>query len=78
MMCFVRRGPGVIGQKPVLGPGVHFEYTSACPLPTSTGVMKGVYECVVLKEKADDDEEVVEVIVAPFQLTTSVVGEMEA
>ena len=35
------RGPGVVGQQPILGPGQSFEYTSACPLITSFGVMQG-------------------------------------
>ncbi len=38
------RGAGVIGQQPRLGPGESFEYESFCPLPTSTGTMKGSYE----------------------------------
>src|SRR5205085_2940453 len=28
------RGPGVVGEQPVLGPGENFEYTSSCPLQT--------------------------------------------
>jgi ApaG protein len=38
------RGPGVVGEEPVLKPGQSFEYTSACPLTTSSGVMVGDYE----------------------------------
>ena len=26
------KGPGVVGEQPVLGPGESFEYTSSCPL----------------------------------------------
>ncbi|QFR34337.1 Co2+/Mg2+ efflux protein ApaG [Ancylobacter sp. TS-1] len=37
------RGPGVVGEQPVLPPGAHFEYTSGVPLPTSTGIMEGSY-----------------------------------
>jgi ApaG protein len=37
------RGPGVIGQTPVLAPGHRFTYTSFCPLPTSIGSMEGTY-----------------------------------
>ncbi len=40
------RGPGVVGQQPVLRPGEHFEYTSGCPLPTAMGTMHGTYEMV--------------------------------
>jgi ApaG protein len=38
------RGPGVVGEQPVLAPGESFEYTSSCPLPTSSGFMVGDYE----------------------------------
>ena len=37
-------GEGVIGEKPKLGPGESFEYSSYCPLPTATGNMRGTYE----------------------------------
>ena len=36
-------GRGVVGQTPVLKPGETFEYTSACPLDTPTGNMRGRY-----------------------------------
>lgn len=38
------RGPGVIGQTPVIAPGESFEYTSGCPLTTSSGIMVGSYQ----------------------------------
>ena len=38
------RGPGVVGEQPVLKPGESFEYTSSCPLPTPSGFMVGDYE----------------------------------
>jgi len=38
------RGPGVVGEQPVLQPGQSFEYTSSCPLTTSSGFMVGDYE----------------------------------
>lgn len=38
------RGPGVIGEHPVLKPGESFEYTSGAPLPTPSGFMVGSYE----------------------------------
>lgn len=38
------RGPGVVGQQPVLNPGEHFEYTSGCVLETPRGEMKGTYQ----------------------------------
>jgi len=38
------RGPGVIGEQPILGPGQTFEYTSGTPLSTPSGIMVGTYE----------------------------------
>jgi ApaG protein len=40
------RGPGVVGETPVLGPGESFEYTSGCPLTTPFGSMEGTYGMV--------------------------------
>lgn len=37
------RGPGVVGEQPVLEPGGSFEYTSGTPLPTPSGIMVGSY-----------------------------------
>jgi ApaG protein len=38
------RGPGVVGEQPVLAPGQSFEYTSGTPLNTPSGIMVGSYE----------------------------------
>src|SRR6476646_8227927 len=40
------RGPGVVGQQPVLAPGESFTYTSGCPLTTPFGMMEGTYQMV--------------------------------
>ncbi len=40
------KGAGVVGEQPVLGAGESFQYTSGCPLRTSSGVMKGTYQMV--------------------------------
>ncbi len=40
------RGPGVVGEQPILKKGESFEYTSGCPLPTPFGVMKGTYQMI--------------------------------
>jgi ApaG protein len=40
------RGPGVVGEQPLLAPGESFEYTSFCPLQTPFGTMEGSYEMV--------------------------------
>ncbi|MBZ6077238.1 Co2+/Mg2+ efflux protein ApaG [Microvirga puerhi] len=37
------RGPGVVGEQPILGPGESYSYTSGCPLPTPSGTMQGCY-----------------------------------
>ena len=37
------RGPGVVGEQPVLKPGESFEYASGTPLPTPSGIMVGEY-----------------------------------
>lgn len=38
------KGPGVVGEQPVLNPGDSFEYTSGTPLRTPSGIMAGTYE----------------------------------
>ena len=37
------KGPGVVGEQPVLKPGQSFVYTSGCPLDTPSGMMGGSY-----------------------------------
>ncbi len=56
------RGPGVVGQQPVLAAGQSFEYTSFCPLQTSFGTMHGTYQMVT------DNNETFDVEIAPFAL----------
>jgi len=57
------RGPGVVGEQPVLSPGGSFEYTSGCPLPTPFGSMRGTYQMVTAEGDGFDAE------IAPFGLT---------
>ncbi len=57
------RGPGVVGEQPVLEPGEAFEYTSGCPLPTPFGTMKGTYQMVT------GDGERFDVDIAEFELS---------
>jgi ApaG protein len=40
------RGPGVVGETPVLEPGESFRYTSGCGLTTASGLMSGSYRMV--------------------------------
>jgi ApaG protein len=51
------RGPGVVGEQPVLQPGERFNYTSGCPLTTPSGIMAGSYRFV----DQDGDEFQVEI-----------------
>lgn len=37
------RGPGVVGEEPVIAPGGSYQYTSGCPLTTPSGFMAGHY-----------------------------------
>ncbi|GAW41887.1 CO2+/MG2+ efflux protein ApaG [Brevundimonas sp. SH203] len=37
------RGPGVIGEQPVIAAGDSYSYASGCPLPTDSGSMVGAY-----------------------------------
>jgi ApaG protein len=56
------RGPGVVGEQPVLEPGMSFEYTSYCPLATNVGTMQGSYTMV------RPDGETFDAQIAPFTL----------
>ena len=38
------KGPGVVGEQPILKPGERFEYTSGAPLNTPSGMMGGAYQ----------------------------------
>src|ERR1700761_294621 len=38
------KGPGVVGEQPLLKPGESYSYTSGAPLNTSSGMMGGSYE----------------------------------
>ncbi len=40
------KGPGVVGESPVLQEGESFQYTSGCPLTTPYGTMHGTYQMV--------------------------------
>lgn len=56
------RGPGVVGNQPVLTPGESFQYSSWCPLKTPTGTMRGTYQMVGSGGSQFDIE------IAPFAL----------
>jgi ApaG protein len=48
------RGPGVIGETPRIAPGKQFNYTSGCPLRTSSGLMVGSYQMADAQGKMFD------------------------
>ena len=50
------RGPGVVGEEPVLKGGESFEYTSGVPLPTPSGFMVGSYGMVTAAGEQFDIE----------------------
>jgi ApaG protein len=56
------KGPGVVGEQPVLPPGGSFEYTSYCPLKTPVGSMQGSYQMVTANGEKFDAQ------IAPFTL----------
>ena len=48
------RGPGVVGETPVIQPGSSFSYTSGCPLRTPSGIMVGSYQMTDAKGELFD------------------------
>ncbi|MCH8888288.1 MAG: Co2+/Mg2+ efflux protein ApaG [SAR324 cluster bacterium] len=40
------KGPGVVGEQPVLKPGASYEYTSGSRLESPMGTMEGTYQMV--------------------------------
>jgi len=57
------KGPGVVGQQPMLNPGEQFEYTSGCVLTTPRGEMRGTYQM------HRPDGNMFDAAIAPFALT---------
>ncbi|HTM05258.1 MAG TPA: Co2+/Mg2+ efflux protein ApaG [Vicinamibacterales bacterium] len=56
------KGPGVVGEQPVLPPGGSFDYTSFCELKTAVGSMHGTYQMVTASGERFD------AVIAPFTL----------
>jgi ApaG protein len=56
------KGPGVVGEQPVLSPGGSFEYRSFCPLKTPVGSMHGSYQMITAQGDRFD------AIISPFTL----------
>ena len=56
------RGPGVIGEQPVIRPGDTYTYASGCPLSAPSGAMQGTYLM------NDDLGDAFEVVIPAFSL----------
>jgi len=56
------KGPGVVGETPVLAPSESFKYSSWCRLKTPTGMMHGTYQMLRTNGEQFDIE------IAPFGL----------
>jgi ApaG protein len=59
------KGPGVVGEEPLLKPGQSFEYTSGVPLPTPSGFMQGTYGMIT------DDRATFDIEIPAFSLDSS-------
>ncbi len=56
------RGPGVVGQQPLIEPGASHTYSSGTIMATSVGNMQGSYQMLA------DDGKRFDAIIAPFRL----------
>lgn len=56
------RGPGVVGEQPLIRPGDSYSYASGCPLGTPSGSMVGGYSMT------DDQGRTFEVAIPAFSL----------
>lgn len=61
------RGPGVVGAQPVIAPGETFQYTSGCPLPTSSGLMMGRYQMKAASGEAFEAEIPAFLLESPYE-----------
>ena len=60
-------GPGVVGAQPVINPGESFQYTSACPLETSSGLMSGRYQMKAASGEAFEAEIPAFLLESPYE-----------
>ena len=56
------RGPGVVGQQPLIEPGATHAYSSGTVMSTQVGTMQGSYQMIAADGKK------FEAIIAPFRL----------
>ncbi len=64
----VVKGPGVVGQTPLIPPGQSFTYTSGCQLSTPSGIMLGSYQM------QRHDGSMLDVKIPPFSLDSPFEG----
>jgi ApaG protein len=60
------KGPGVVGEQPILEPSEAFEYTSFCPLGTAFGSMRGTYRMITAHGEEFDAEIAAFALAEPF------------
>lgn len=60
-------GEGVVGEKPVIAPMAHFEYSSGVHLRYPSGIMSGYYEM------KDEHDKKFKVIIPPFSLDVATI-----
>jgi ApaG protein len=60
-------GPGVVGAQPVINPGESFQYTSGCPLETSSGLMSGRYQMKAASGEAFEAEIPAFLLESPYE-----------
>lgn len=63
------RGPGVVGEQPILKPGEIFQYTSGTSLETPSGIMMGSYEMSGEKGRRFSIEVPAFSLDSPFQIS---------
>jgi ApaG protein len=58
-------GEGVVGEMPLIAPGLSFDYVSGCPLDTDEGSMRGTYRMV------DENGESFDIEIPKFELLSN-------
>ncbi|MCX8515531.1 MAG: Co2+/Mg2+ efflux protein ApaG [Alphaproteobacteria bacterium] len=69
-------GLGVVGEQPVIAPQESYSYSSGCPLATTSGMMMGHYDMVIIPSNTTSNDAVadetmgqpLEVTIPPFPL----------
>ena len=62
------RGPGVVGEEPFLKPGDSYQYSSGCPLTTSSGMMSGSYMMQNHETGSPDEGKLFAITIPAFSL----------